>query len=85
MFVIFTDEGSVRLIDGASPYEGRVEINLDGVWGTICGRYGHWGEQEANVVCNQLGYHYATSSEKGEALLNVGSNLTDLPDPLKFV
>ena len=48
-------EGSVRLMDGLSSYEGRVEVCSGGQWGTICGLY-YWGYQEASVVCRQLGF-----------------------------
>ena len=66
----FTEDGLVRLGHGVSPYEGRVEINLDGVWGTICDRDGSWGPRDAGVVCKQLGYDYATATyNKSELLL----------------
>lgn len=35
-----------------SSLEGRVELCLDGMWGTICDNF--WGNAEATVVCNQL-------------------------------
>ena len=47
-------DGDVRLVDGSTPYEGRVEICINHAWGTVCDR--NWGPADANVVCKQLGY-----------------------------
>ena len=44
----------MRLADGTSLNEGRVEVCVDGSWGTVCDD--GWGNIDAQVVCNQLGY-----------------------------
>ena len=46
-------ERQVRLVDGLSQLDGRVEICLGGVWGTVCDE--NWDSNDATVVCRQLG------------------------------
>ena len=37
---------------GSFTIEGRVEICLNGVWGTVCGI--GWDSKDAKIVCRQL-------------------------------
>ena len=46
--------GDIRLVGGGVPNEGRVEICMNNVWGTVCDD--GWGSTDATVVCQQLGY-----------------------------
>ncbi|XP_033755028.1 scavenger receptor cysteine-rich domain superfamily protein-like isoform X2 [Pecten maximus] len=47
-------ENSLRLLDGATPNRGRVQICHNSIWGTVCDH--SWDTNDALVVCRQLGY-----------------------------
>ena len=46
--------GDIRLQDGSNEYEGRAEVCVNGVWGSIC--HNGWDKSDANAFCGQLGY-----------------------------
>ena len=47
--------GDVRLVDGGSEMEGRVEMCRGGVWGAVYD-YSGWNYNDVKVICRQLGY-----------------------------
>ncbi|WAR23702.1 MLP-like protein [Mya arenaria] len=50
------DVEDIRLTDGPSGYIGRVEIRVEGQWGTVCGANANFNS--ASVICSMLGYAY---------------------------
>jgi deleted-in-malignant-brain-tumors protein 1 len=49
------NETDVRLVDGVTSDDGRVEICFNGLWGSVCDN--SWDYRDARVVCQQLGYN----------------------------
>ena len=52
----------MRLAGGTSEMEGRVEICINEVWGTVCSQM--WDNVDAGVVCRQLELKSAGMSTK---------------------
>ena len=49
-----SQNGTIRLKDGQSSREGRLEICSGGYWGSVCSA--GWTKQNTLVACRQLGY-----------------------------
>jgi len=45
---------TVRLVNGPSQYQGRLEVYHNGRWGTVCDDT--FSDVDARVACNSLGY-----------------------------
>jgi deleted-in-malignant-brain-tumors protein 1 len=71
-FTVDCKHGVIRLLDGETENEGRVEICVDGNWQSICPNY--WYDNNAKVACRQLGYPpigtVINTFGKGVGLLN---------------
>ena len=55
-------DGAIRLVDGASSHEGRVEVYHFGHWGTVSSY--QWDLLDAIVVCRQLSYSTAVNTKE---------------------
>ena len=61
MCTLFSSEWSIRLQDGATPFEGRIEVLIEDDWGTVMDT--NWSIDGAQVVCRQLGFSNAQVSD----------------------
>ena len=50
----FLSELNVRLVEGATFSEGRLEVRLGGAWGTVCDD--RFDTNDATVFCRMLGF-----------------------------
>ena len=60
--LISCSDYEVRLVNGSSSNEGRVEVCIEGEWGTVDDN--SWDKWDAQVVCKQLGYEPGCESFK---------------------
>ena len=48
------NDTDVRLVAGTREWNGRLEVCINGQWGSVCER--HFEEIDAQVVCRELGH-----------------------------
>ncbi|KAL3854706.1 hypothetical protein ACJMK2_013964, partial [Sinanodonta woodiana] len=69
---------NVRLVNGNDAYNGRVEVNINGVWGTVCDD--SFSNVDAMVVCRQLGLPTSGAIALGNAHFGQGSGPIHIDD-----
>ncbi|XP_061869840.1 scavenger receptor cysteine-rich type 1 protein M130-like [Colius striatus] len=52
-----------RLVNGSTACEGRVELHVQGTWGSLCAS--RWHLSDAHVLCGHLGCGFAVSLPRG--------------------
>ena len=77
-FTATCEENSIRLVGGASELEGRVEVCVNGDWGTITST--GWDEVDASITCTHLGF-----SPLGELKIVSSRVLTQLKSCTNFL
>ena len=58
-------DGAIYLVGGRNTKEGRIEYCYNGTWYSVCAD--NWGDDEAEVVCLNMGY--STQLGKGHLCL----------------
>ncbi len=72
---------TVRLVNGGSNSRGRVEAFVGGRWGTVCDD--NFGNEEARVICRQLGQPWTTATAVGYAYFGANTALPIVMDELR--
>lgn len=62
------DDGAVRLLGGGFENEGTIQVCYGNLWGLVSDNT--WDENDARVVCRQLGY------AGGSKLMNINPIIT---------
>ena len=77
LYTFFNDIGlPIRLANGRNEKEGRVEIYWNNQWSTVCDDI--WDDNDATVICKQLGYSRGSARVFG--YFGEGSGLILLDD-----
>ena len=78
--VVVCEYGELRLVDGTTDLEGRVELCINETWGTVCD--GGWSTFDAIVACRQLGYQPAGAVPLYNAAFGAGTGQIWIDDIL---
>ena len=72
------DSAVLRLVGGATPREGRIEVYdaSSMKWGTVCDDF--WNRNNAKVVCRHLGFNDPIGSDYGTKRFGAGTGDTGL-------
>ena len=70
--------GDIRLVDGSTQYEGRVEVCVNNAWGTVCDDF--WDNTDASVVCRQAGFSDRNATARSFAFFGQGTDPIVLDD-----
>jgi len=54
MFVCLLHAKDIRLAGSGVSYKGRLEVSVNGHWGTVCDH--DFGDDDAQVACYMLGF-----------------------------
>lgn len=63
---------TVRLSGGGAYHQGRVELNVNGLWGTVADP--EWDNKDGDVVCRMLGLPPASGTPRG-AIFGQGTGI----------
>jgi hypothetical protein len=77
--------GDIRLVsNGQDTFGGRLEVFVDGKWGTICGNSGTDLQAVADTACRQLGLTEASIFEGSGTVTQLGFPVAPKGTPIHF-
>ena len=71
------------MVDGRSIYDGRVEVCVGRIWGSVCDD--KWDYRDAAVVCRQLGYNGSKFEQSNAAKIEFDAFVVTIQWPMHCV